>query len=37
MTSHDPTDIENCCDEINILAKGQMVFSEETKKLKSKI
>lgn len=36
MTSHDPTDIENCCDEINILAKGQMVFSEETKKLKSK-
>lgn len=35
LTSHDPTDIENCCDEINILAKGEIVFSAQTKKLKT--
>ena len=36
LTSHDPADIENCCDKINILAKGEIVFSEETEVLKNK-
>ncbi|APJ02764.1 ATP-binding cassette domain-containing protein [Silvanigrella aquatica] len=34
ITSHDPSDIENCCDRINILSKGEIVFSELTNKLK---
>jgi ABC-2 type transport system ATP-binding protein len=34
MTSHDPADIENCCDKINILSKGEISFSEKTSKLK---
>ncbi len=34
LTSHDPTDIENCCDVINILAKGEIVLSKETLALK---
>ena len=36
LTSHDPADIENCCDKINILSKGEIVFSEETNVLKNK-
>lgn len=36
LTSHDPTDIENCCDSINILAKGVIVLSEQTKILKER-
>lgn len=36
LTSHDPADIENCCDKINILSKGEIVFSEETDVLKNK-
>lgn len=36
LTSHDPTDIENCCDEINILAKGEIVLAEDTSNLKKR-
>ncbi|RDB35391.1 MAG: ATP-binding cassette domain-containing protein [Spirobacillus cienkowskii] len=34
MASHDPSDIENCCDHIYILSDGEMAFSKKTEKIK---
>jgi ABC-2 type transport system ATP-binding protein len=34
MASHDPTDIENCCDRIYILSDGEIKFSKKTEKIK---